>query len=86
MPLSDHLITDRMADLEQLLRSRDYHLYIKVLKTGGDFYFRVQDQQNLVLARSPSFPDRQARDAAYEDFIDYVETEIHKRRQRRLFF
>lgn len=85
--LTDHLTADDPNELEQILRSDDYPLYIKTLKTAdGTYYFRVHNAQNRVVARSRGFAEKQERDTAYEAFIDFVEIEIHNRRQRRLFF
>jgi uncharacterized protein YegP (UPF0339 family) len=87
MSLTDHIITDRLAELEQLLRRQDYPLFVKKLKTSsGEYCFRVHDPNNRVLARSRDFTAKSERDTAYESFIDFIEIEIHNRRQRRLFF
>jgi hypothetical protein len=87
MSLTDHITTDLPAELEQILRRTDYPAFIKRLKTRSDeYYFRVHDPRNHVLGRSPAFAGPAERDTAFEAFIDYVEIEIHNRRQRRLDF
>jgi hypothetical protein len=87
MSLTDHITTNLPAELEQILRRADYLVYIKTIRsTSAEYYFRVQDPQNRVLGCSRAFPDRQARNTAFEAFIDFVEIEIHNRRQRQLDF
>ena len=87
MALADHLTTKDPGELEQILRQYDYPLFVKTLKAAdGLYYFRVHNAQNRVVARSAAFAEKRERDIAYEDFLEYVEIEIHKRRQRRLFF
>jgi hypothetical protein len=87
MPLADHITTDLPAELELILRRADYPIFIKRLKTRSDeYYFRVHDPRNHVLGRSPAFAGPAERDIAYTAFIDYVEIEIHNRRQRQLDF
>ena len=85
--LTDHITTDLPAELEQILRRADYPIFIKRLRTRSDeYYFRVHDPRNHVLASSPAFTGPAERDTAYTAFIDYVEIEIHNRRQRQLNF
>jgi hypothetical protein len=87
MSLTDHISTDLPAELEQTLGLPDYPSFIKRLRTpAAEYYFRVHDSRNRVLGCSPAFTDPRTRDAAFEAFIDYVEIEIHNRRQRRFDF
>jgi hypothetical protein len=87
MPIADHIDTQDPEKLMGLLRRDDYPSFIKTLRTSADSYlFRVHDPQNMVVARSRAFASREARDRAYEEFLDFVEIEIHNRRQRKLFF
>jgi len=87
MPLADHIDAQDPEKLLNLLRRNDYPLFVKVLRTAADEYiFRVHDPQNFIVARSEIFTSAAERDRAYEEFLDYVEIEIHNRRQRRLFF
>jgi hypothetical protein len=86
MHLSDHIDTEDFDALEAILRRDDYPAFLKKLKTSSnDYFFRVHDPQNVVLARSRAFETHEERDRAYEKFLDFVEIEIHNRRQRRLF-
>jgi hypothetical protein len=87
MSLADHITTDLPAELEQILRRADYPASIKRLRTRSDeYYFRVHDPRNHVMGRSPAFAGPVERDIAFEAFIDFVEIEIHNRRQRQLDF
>ena len=87
MPLADHITTDLPAELEHVLRRADYPAFIKRLRTRADeYYFRVHDPRNHVLGCSPAFAGPAERDIAFEAFIDFVEINIHNRRQRQLDF
>jgi hypothetical protein len=87
MPWAEHITTDLPAELELVLRRADYPAFIKRLRSRADeYYFRIHDPHNRVLGRSPAFSGPAERDIAYTAFIDYVEIEIHNRRQRQLNF
>ena len=86
MDLYDFVSTNNASELQNVLRMPEYRTYIRSLKTGGASYcFRVHNQQNQVTARSRGFKNKAERDSVLNEFIAFIEVEIHGRLQMELF-
>lgn len=86
MNLKDYLIADNASELNHVLRMPNYRSFIRTLKTArGAYCFRVNNQQNQIVARSRSFDDKMERDSHLAAFITFIEVKIHGRLQMELF-